>query len=35
MTPYVSAVFPLARGAEAIARLANREAVGKVVVTMD
>lgn len=33
--PFVSERFPLARGAEAIARLAKREAVGKVVVTMD
>jgi NADPH2:quinone reductase len=33
--PYVSERFPLAEGAKAIARLANREALGKVVVTMD
>ncbi|MGB8840092.1 MAG: NADPH:quinone oxidoreductase family protein [Aliidongia sp.] len=33
--PQISERFPLARGAEAIARLANREALGKVVVMMD
>ena len=33
--PFVSERFPLAEGARAIARLANREAVGKVVVTVD
>jgi NADPH2:quinone reductase len=33
--PYVSERFPLAEGARAIARLANREALGKVVVTID
>jgi len=33
--PVVSAHFPLARGGEAIAHLANRKAMGKVVVTMD
>ncbi len=33
--PIVSETFPLARGGEAIARLKNREAVGKVVVTID
>jgi NADPH2:quinone reductase len=33
--PYVSERYPLAEGARAITRLANREAVGKVVVTMD
>ena len=33
--PYVSERFPLARGAEAIARVANRQALGKIVVTMD
>jgi NADPH2:quinone reductase len=32
--PYVSETFPLARGAEALARLANRQATGKVVVVM-
>jgi NADPH:quinone reductase-like Zn-dependent oxidoreductase len=33
--PKVSATFPLARGGEAIALLAERKAIGKVVVTMD
>lgn len=33
--PYVSERFPLAEGSKAIARLANREALGKVVVTID
>jgi NADPH:quinone reductase-like Zn-dependent oxidoreductase len=33
--PLVSETFPLARGGEAIAKLENREAVGKLVVTMD
>lgn len=33
--PYVSERYPLAQGGQAIARLARREAVGKVVVTMD
>ena len=33
--PYISQTFPLARGAEAIAHLASRKALGKVVVTMD
>ncbi len=33
--PYISEIFPLARGAEAIAHLASRKALGKVVVTMD
>ena len=33
--PYISETFPLARGAEAIAHLASRKALGKVVVTMD
>jgi NADPH:quinone reductase len=33
--PQISERFPLARGAEAIARLANREALGKVVVVME
>ncbi|WP_324262460.1 NADPH:quinone oxidoreductase family protein [Altererythrobacter sp. H2] len=33
--PLVSETFPLARGGEAIARLENRQAVGKIVVTMD
>jgi NADPH2:quinone reductase len=33
--PYVSERYPLEEGARAIARLANREALGKVVVTMD
>jgi NADPH2:quinone reductase len=33
--PFVSERFPLAQGGQAIARLANRQAVGKVVVTVD
>jgi NADPH:quinone reductase len=33
--PHVTARFPLARGAEAIAHVAGRHALGKVVVTMD
>lgn len=33
--PLVSETFPLERGGEAIAKLENREAVGKLVVTMD
>ncbi|MGI8943257.1 MAG: NADPH:quinone oxidoreductase family protein [Qipengyuania sp.] len=33
--PVISETFPLERGGEAIARLENREAVGKLVVTMD
>ena len=33
--PMVSETFPLERGGEAIAKLENREAVGKLVVTMD
>ena len=33
--PYVSERFPLARAADAIAHLASRKAMGKVVVTMD
>ena len=33
--PRISERFPLARGGEAIARLADRQAVGKIVVTMD
>ena len=35
INPRISAVFPLARGGEAIALLAQRKAIGKVVVTMD
>ncbi|WP_226017972.1 NADPH:quinone oxidoreductase family protein [Novosphingobium sp. FKTRR1] len=35
ISPRISARFPLARGAEAIAQLENRQALGKVVVTMD
>lgn len=35
ITPKVDQVFPLARGGEAIARLASRSAVGKVIVAMD
>lgn len=33
--PLISGVFPLARGGEAIAKLESRQAVGKLVVTMD
>jgi NADPH2:quinone reductase len=33
--PYVSERFPLERGGEAIAHLASRKAMGKVVVTME
>jgi NADPH:quinone reductase-like Zn-dependent oxidoreductase len=33
--PLISETFPLERGGEAIARLENRQAVGKLVVTMD
>ncbi|MFN3517216.1 MAG: NADPH:quinone oxidoreductase family protein [Novosphingobium sp.] len=33
--PRISATFPLARGGEAITMLAERKAIGKVVVTMD
>ena len=33
--PLVSETFPLARAGDAIAKLENREAVGKLVVTMD
>ena len=33
--PRISARYPLARGGEAIAQLASRQAVGKIVVTMD
>jgi NADPH2:quinone reductase len=33
--PHVSERFPLAKGGQAIARLANRKALGKVVVTME
>ncbi len=35
INPLVSETFPLERGGEAIARLENRQAVGKLVVTMD
>jgi len=35
INPRVSARFPLERGGEAIAMLADRKAVGKVVVTME
>ncbi len=35
INPLISATFPLARGGEAIQLLADRKAVGKVVVTMD
>jgi NADPH2:quinone reductase len=33
--PQISERFPLARGGEAILRLADRQALGKIVVTMD
>jgi NADPH:quinone reductase-like Zn-dependent oxidoreductase len=33
--PFISETYPLERGGEAIARLATRQAVGKVVVTID
>ena len=35
INPKISATFPLARGGEAITMLAERKAIGKVVVTMD
>jgi NADPH2:quinone reductase len=35
LKPRISARYPLARGGEAIAQLASRQAVGKIVVTMD
>ncbi|WP_336987137.1 NADPH:quinone oxidoreductase family protein [Altererythrobacter aquiaggeris] len=35
INPMISETFPLERGGEAIAKLANREAIGKLVVTMD
>ena len=35
IAPRISATYPLARGAEAIARLRDREAIGKLVVTME
>ena len=35
INPKISATFPLARGGEAIQLLADRKAIGKVVVTMD
>ncbi len=35
INPLVSETFPLARGGEAIAKMARREAIGKLVVTMD
>lgn len=35
IAPKIDQIFPLARGGEAIARLASRSAVGKVIVTMD
>ncbi len=35
INPRVSAIFPLARGGEAITMLAERKAIGKVVVAMD
>ena len=33
--PFISRRFPLAQGADAIAHLASRQAMGKVVVTID
>jgi len=33
--PYISGSFPLARAGEAITHLAERKALGKVVVTME
>ena len=35
ISPSVTATFPLERGGEAIATLASREAIGKIVVTLD
>ncbi len=35
INPLVSETFPLARGGDAIAKMARREAIGKLVVTMD
>ncbi len=35
INPMISETFPLERGAEAITKLANREAIGKLVVVMD
>lgn len=35
ISPFISAVYPLARAAEAIAELDQRKAIGKIVVTMD
>ncbi len=35
ISPLVSETFPLARGGDAIAKMARREAIGKLVVTMD
>ena len=35
IAPLVSETFPLARGGDAIAKMARREAIGKLVVTMD
>ena len=35
INPKVSATFPLERGGEAITMLADRKAIGKVVVTMN
>ncbi len=35
INPMISETFPLERGAEAITKLANREAIGKLVITMD
>ena len=35
INPLVSETFPLEKGGEAIAKLENRQAIGKLVVTMD
>lgn len=35
ISPWISAIYPLTRAAEAIAALGKREAIGKLVVTMD
>lgn len=35
ISPFISAIYPLTRAAEAIAELDQRKAIGKIVVTMD
>jgi NADPH2:quinone reductase len=35
IAPKISATYPLARGGEAIAALRDRQAIGKLVVTLD